>query len=98
MIAPKTMTPTEAEAQRLGREIPRSRAERERAEDRRPVEELAPAREDAADRERALLAVPSDEDAGEGNREHGRAEIQAHAEAVGERVGDLRADDADEHH
>src|SRR5581483_11528302 len=84
------------EAERFGGKVAGRRAQGKGAEDRSPVEKLAAAGEDAADRERALSRVPRSEDAGERHGEHRGAEIEAHAESIGERIGDLRADDAHE--
>ncbi|KGD12071.1 hypothetical protein DP42_5259 [Burkholderia pseudomallei] len=86
----------ESEAERLGREIARRRAERERQQDRGPVEPLAARRDDRMDRQRALAAIPERERRRERGGEKRRADVEADAETVGERVGDLRTGDADE--
>ena len=57
-----------AKVQRNGRVVAERRAERERREDGRPVERLAPSGRDAVDRERPLAAEPDDEHRSQGDR------------------------------
>ena len=54
----------EAQAQRFGRQIAGGGAEREGEEDRGPVENVAPRRDDRVDGERPLDPVPDSESRG----------------------------------
>jgi hypothetical protein len=53
---------------------------------------------DRCDRQGPLLPVPDDEHDGEDDREDGSPQVKTHPEGVGEEIGQLGADDADEHH
>ena len=85
----------EAEAERFGREIAGGRSERKSKEDRGPVEQLAPRGRDGANRKRVLARVPNRKCRSQRDSEGDRADIEADLERVGQKVGDLRADDTD---
>jgi hypothetical protein len=87
----------EPEARRLGREIARARGQREGEQDAGPAEGLAPGRDNGVDRERALARVPERENRRENGGKCGRAGAAAELQTVGQGVGDLRADDAEDH-
>ena len=86
-----------AEAEPFRGEVAGGGAECEGEQDGEPVEGLAPDREDGVDREGPLHRVPDREDPGEHDREDRRRDLQGHAEAVRQVVGDQRPDDADQH-
>ena len=85
-----------AEVEPLGGEVAGGGAEREGEEDREPVEGFAAGRVDRVDREGSLARVPGCEDERERDAEDDRGRHERDAEVVGQVVGDLRADDADQ--
>ena len=85
-----------ADAELLGDEIAGCGAEREREEDRQPVEGLAARRHDRVDRQRPLHGVPDGEHDREDHGEDRGARHERHALGVGHVVGDQRAEDADD--
>jgi len=86
-----------AEVRRLGDQIARRRAECERREDRRPIEELAAGGAHVVNGKRLLAAIPRCEDDGERASEDERRRLERDAVGVDQRIGDERPDHADEH-
>jgi hypothetical protein len=84
-----------ADVEPLGDQVAGRGAQREREEDRQPVEGLAARRHDRVDRERPFDGVPDGEHEREDAGEDRRARREGHVARVGQVVGDERAEHAD---
>ena len=89
--------PGVAEAVPLGDQVAGRGAKSEREENDEPVERLPPSAVDRVNRERPLAQPPREERDREQPAEERRLHRQRHAVVVVQVVGDLGADDADQH-
>ena len=80
------------------REVTGGGAERERRQDRAPVERLAPPRGDRVDVQRALAALPAPEHDPDQRGEERRRDRVGEPQAVLDPIGDHRPEDRHHHH
>jgi hypothetical protein len=88
----------EAETERFGRQVPRGGAERKCEQDRPPVKLLAARRDDRVNRQCSLHRVPDRKNRCQDRRECCGADVEADVQTVGQCIGDLSSDDADQDH